>query len=229
VAVTGRPHVLILVENLSVPFDRRVWQEALTLVEGGYRVTVICPRDERGPEWRQRLQGVDIRRFWLPTEGAGLAGLAVEYLVALSGMLWLCLRVAVRGRVDVVHVCNPPDLLFLCARIVRLFRGSAIVFDHHDANPELALQRGVRRGGLVHRLLLILERFTFRSADVVISTNESYRELATGRGGHEFDNTFVVRSAPREGLFDAYYLVIDESEGFSSPFWMDHNVRLALR
>jgi glycosyltransferase involved in cell wall biosynthesis len=202
VAVNDRPHVLVLVENLSVPFDRRVWQESLALVEAGHRVTVICPRDARGPAWRERVQGVDIRRFWLPREGEGLPGLAVEYLVALAGMLLLTLRVAARTPIDVVHVCNPPDLLFLCARAARFVRGSAVVFDHHDANPELALQRGFRDGGPMHRLLLFLERLTFRSADVVISTNESYRHLATTRGGKDRGDTFVVRSAPREGLFD---------------------------
>jgi glycosyltransferase involved in cell wall biosynthesis len=203
VAVNPRPHALILVENLSVPFDRRVWQEARALVDGGYRVTVICPRDERAPARRERLEDVDIRRFWLPTEGARLLGLALEYLVALVGMLLLTIRVAARGPVDVVHVCNPPDLLFLCARAARLLRGSAIVFDHHDASPELALQRGFRSGGALHRLLLLLERLTFRSAHVVISTNDSYRELAVSRGGHRAEDTFVVRSAPRAGLFDA--------------------------
>ena len=114
-----RPHVLILVENLSVPFDRRVWQEARALEEGGHRVTVICPRDARSPQRREHLEGIDIRRFWLPPEGHGLAGLAREYVAALMGMYSLALRVAARQRVDVVHVCNPPDLLFLIARLLR--------------------------------------------------------------------------------------------------------------
>ena len=202
-AVTRRPHVLILVENLSVPFDRRVWQEAKALEESGHRVTVVCPRDARSPQFREHLEGIDIRRFWLPPEGHGLVGLAREYVVALLGMSALALRVAARRRVDVVHVCNPPDLLFLVARFLRCAQGASIVFDHHDANPELALQRGFRPGGVMHRLLLMLEGLTFRSAQVVIATNESYRELAMSRGGKRADEVFVVRSAPRAGLFDA--------------------------
>ena len=199
--MSRRPHVLILVENLSVPFDRRVWQEALALEESGHRVTVVCPRDSRSPQRRERLEGVDIWRFWLPPEGHGVVGLAREYSVALVAMCALALRVAARDRVDVVHVCNPPDLLFLVARLLRWLQGASIVFDHHDANPELALQRGFRPRGIMHRFLMVLEGLTFRSAQVVISTNESYRELAVTRGGKRSDEVFVVRSAPREGLF----------------------------
>ena len=35
--------VLIIVENLPVPFDRRVWLEATALRNAGYQVSIICP------------------------------------------------------------------------------------------------------------------------------------------------------------------------------------------
>jgi glycosyltransferase involved in cell wall biosynthesis len=193
-----RRRALILVEDLPVPFDRRVWAEARTLTQAGWKVTVVCPRGEGARRWRERIDGIDIFRYPLPTTAAGLLNHVLEYAVAVPATLILSL-LAWRGRrFDVVHACNPPDFLFPIGWLFRRL-GSAFVFDQHDLAPEVYVAQGGRKGGLVHRFLLWCERRTYRLADVVIATNQTYRRFAMERGGVEADRIFVVRSSPDPG------------------------------
>ncbi|MFD0275277.1 glycosyltransferase family 4 protein [Kitasatospora sp. NPDC127111] len=184
---------LILVENLSVPFDRRVWQECLTLRDAGWTVDVICPRgSKRDTEPEAVIDEVRIHRYPLRAATGGPAGYLREYGTAL----WHTLRLARQvGPVDVVHACNPPDLLFLPALWLKR-RGARFVFDQHDLVPELYLSRFDRGQDLLYRGVCALERLTYRAADVVIATNESYRDVALRRGGRRPADVFVVRSAP---------------------------------
>ena len=186
--------VLFLVENLPSPFDRRVWQEACALRDAGYVVSIVCPTG-RGFEKRfERIDGIDIRRYALPTEAEGALGYLVEYAVALVKSFFLTFRVLSRRGFDVIHACNPPDLFFLVGGFWKLF-GKKFLFDHHDANPELYEAKFGRRDFL-YRVMLFLERLTFRTADVSIATNESYRRIALERGGMDPARVFVVRSGP---------------------------------
>ncbi|MEW1604623.1 glycosyltransferase family 4 protein [Streptomyces sp. NPDC093808] len=184
---------LILVENLSVPFDRRVWQECRTLRDAGWEVDVICPRgSKRDTEPEAVIDGVRIHRYPLRAATGGPAGYLKEYGTAL----WHTARLARKvGPVDVVHACNPPDLLFLPALWLKR-RGAKFVFDQHDLVPELYLSRFGRGEDLLHRGVCALERATYRAADVVLATNESYRDVAVRRGGRRPEDVFVVRSAP---------------------------------
>ncbi|MEU8525951.1 glycosyltransferase family 4 protein [Streptomyces sp. NPDC048629] len=184
---------LILVENLSVPFDRRVWQECTTLRDAGWEVHVICPRGEkRDREPEAVIDGVWIHRYPLRAATGGPAGFLQEYGTAL----WHTFRLARKvGPVDVVHACNPPDLLFLPALWLKR-RGTRFVFDQHDLVPELYLSRFGRGKDLLYRAVCALERMTYRTADVVLATNESYRNVALRRGRVRPENVFVVRSAP---------------------------------
>ncbi|MFF0309412.1 glycosyltransferase family 4 protein [Streptosporangium sp. NPDC004379] len=184
---------LILVENLSVPFDRRVWQESTALRDAGWEVHVICPRGaKRDTEPYAEVEGVRIHRYPLRAATGGPLGYLREYGTAL----WHTFRLARRvGPVHVVHACNPPDLLFLVALAMRR-RGARFVFDQHDLVPELYLSRFGRGEDLLYRAVRLLERLTYRAADVVIATNESYRDVAIRRGGKRPDRVFVVRSAP---------------------------------
>jgi len=184
----------MLVENLPSPFDRRVWQEALALRDAGHAVSIICPTG-RGYEKRYEvIEGVHIWRYSLPTEGAGALGYAVEYSVALVKAFYLSLKVALVRGFDVVHACNPPDLFFLIGGFFKLF-GKKFLFDHHDANPELYEAKFGRRD-LFWKLMCWLERMTFRTADVSLATNESYRRIAVKRGGMPPERVYVVRSGP---------------------------------
>jgi len=186
--------VLMLVENLPSPFDRRVWQEACTLRGAGYQVSIICPT---GPGCERRFEvidGVHIYRYRLPFEAANAAGYLLEYLVALTRTFMLAWRVLLTRGFDVVHACNPPDLLFLVGGFFKLL-GKKFLFDHHDLCPELYQAKFGRRD-FFYRLLLALERATFRAADVAIATNDSYREIAITRGRVPPERVFVVRSGP---------------------------------
>ncbi|MFF9901426.1 glycosyltransferase family 4 protein [Streptomyces longispororuber] len=196
----GRPgrRALILVENLSVPFDRRVWQECTTLRDAGWEVHVICPRGaKRDTEAEAEIDGVRIHRYPLRAATGGPAGYLREYGAAL----WHTYRLARKvGPVHVVHACNPPDLLFLPARWLTR-RGARFVFDQHDLVPELYLSRFDRGEDLLYRAVCALERLTYRAADVVLATNESYRDVAVRRGGKSPEDVFVVRSAPATDRF----------------------------
>ena len=194
-ASAGKPRkVLIIVENLPVPFDRRVWQEATTLQQAGYVVSVVCPTGKGHEARRESLQGVHIYRYRLPLEASGFLGYVVEYGWALVIQFWLAWRVLFERGFDAIHACNPPDNIFLIGGFFKLF-GKRFLFDHHDINPELFEAKFGKRGVLYHALVLA-ERLTFKTANVSIATNESYRDIAIGRGGMDPDKVFVVRSGP---------------------------------
>jgi glycosyltransferase involved in cell wall biosynthesis len=131
----------------------------------------------------------------LPFEATGALGYALEYSTALTWTFALSWWVLLARGFDVIHACNPPDLFFLVGGFFKLLFGKKFVFDHHDLNPELCEAKFGRRG-FFHRLLLRLERWTFRCADVSIATNESYRIVAVVRGGMPPERVFVVRSGP---------------------------------
>ncbi|MYW69735.1 glycosyltransferase [Streptomyces sp. SID8379] len=184
---------LILVENLSVPFDRRVWQECLTLRDAGWTVHVICPQgSKRDTEPEAVIDGVRIHRYPLRAATGGPAGYLKEY----GSALWHTARLIRKiGPVHVVHACNPPDLLFLAARRLQR-RGARFIFDQHDLVPELYLSRFDRGEDLLYRAVCALERRTYKAADIVLATNESYRDVAVSRGRQRPEDVFVVRSAP---------------------------------
>ena len=193
---TPLKRALILVENLSVPFDRRVWREVLTLRDAGWGVCVVSPRGkDRDTAAHEVIDGVEVRRFRLVEAEGGLKAYVLEYGLALVSMFLLALRFRLGGRLDVIQICNPPDLLIFAALPFRLL-GARIVFDHHDLSPELYISKGGRAGSALHRALLFFERLTFRLAGVVMSTNASYRRIALERGGKDPRDVFVVRNGP---------------------------------
>ena len=186
--------VLFLVENLPSPFDRRVWQEATALRDAGYTVSIICPTGRGCEKKFESIDEIDIWRYDLPLEGAGAKGYALEYSAALLWTFLIAWRVFFARGFDAIHACNPPDLFFLIGGFFRLL-GKKFLFDHHDINPELYEAKFGRRDFL-YRLLLKLEYWTFRTANVSIATNESYRRIAIDRGRMPPERVFVVRSGP---------------------------------
>ncbi|SEE51850.1 glycosyltransferase family 4 protein [Bradyrhizobium erythrophlei] len=192
-SVRGR--VLIIVENLPVPFDGRVWSEATTLARHGYEVSVICPKGPGATASFEMLEGVAVYRHWMPAEGRGVLGYAIEYSVALFWEFVLSVKVLATRGFDVIHACNPPDLIFLVGAFHKFLFGKSFVFDQHDVNPELYEAKFGRRG-LLWRVMVLLERVTFALSDVSIATNQSYRAIAIDRGRMRPDRVFVVRSAP---------------------------------
>ena len=190
-----RKRVLIHVQNLPVPFDRRVWQEALALDAAGYEVHIVCPRTTNYPCRREMLNGIHIYRYWSGREADRLVGYLIEYTIAILSQLRLALTIRVRHRIDVVQICNPPDLLFLVA-LPLVVAGARLIYDHHDATPELMVAKGHRQDARLVRVMTLLERLTYKFCHVSIETNNSFREIALQRGGMAPDDVFVVRSAP---------------------------------
>lgn len=186
---------LIIVENLPSPFDRRVWQEATTLYSAGYQVAIICPSGKGYEAKYEELEGIHIYRHSLPMEAEGALGYAMEYSVALFWEFVLAWRVLLRHGFDVIHACNPPDNIFLIGLFFKLLR-KKFLFDHHDINPELYEAKFGRRD-FFYKVMLAWERWTFRTANVSIATNESYKKIAVERGGMDPTKVFVVRSGPK--------------------------------
>ncbi|MPY74211.1 MAG: glycosyltransferase [Alphaproteobacteria bacterium] len=202
-AGNGR-RVLIIVQNLPVPFDRRVWLEATSLTAAGYAVSVICPKAKGYNESFERLEGVDIYRYGLPIDAQGALGFVMEFAWCFLRTFMKSVRIAVAGRgFDVIHACNPPETFWLLGWFWRLF-GKRFLFDHHDLSPEMYAAKFQRESGPMYRGLLFLERMTFRTADVVITTNESHKRVAQQRGGLAADDVYIVRSGPDLDRFKVY-------------------------
>ncbi|CTQ60214.1 glycosyltransferase family 4 protein [Roseibium album] len=187
--------VLIIVENLPVPFDRRVWQEATALRQAGYEVSVICPTGKKHTLLEETLDGIHIYRHNLPLEASGALGYLVEYSAALFHEMRLSLKVLRRHGFDAIHACNPPDLIFLVALFYKLFFGKKFIFDQHDINPELYEVKFGKKG-FFHKLLTFFERCTFKLADGSLATNETLKGRAIETGKMPPDKVWVVRSFP---------------------------------
>ena len=198
---TARPldgrKILIVVENLPLPFDRRVWQEAKTLRAAGAVVSIICPTGKGFTRRYEEIEGIHIHRHPLPLDASGALGYLLEYGAALFWETVLAWKIFLTRGFDVIQGCNPPDLIFAVALPFRLF-GVRYIFDHHDINPELYEAKFGKRGAF-WRLMRLLERITFKFATVSIATNESYKTIAVERGGMRPEDVFVVRSGPDLG------------------------------
>ncbi len=196
--IEGQPlagkSVLIVVENLPLPFDRRVWQEARTLKAAGATVSVICPTGKGFEKRYEVIEGVHIHRHPLPLEAKGALGFLLEYGAALFWETVLAWRIYFKRGIDVIQGCNPPDLIFLVALPFKLL-GVKYIFDHHDINPELYEAKFNKRG-FFWKLMVLFEKLTFKAADVSMATNESYKAIAIERGGMDPGKVFVVRSGP---------------------------------
>lgn len=187
--------VLIIVQNLPLPFDRRVWQEANALVQNGYIVSVICPKGKGYEASYECLNGIHIYRHPLPYEAKGALGYIFEYSNSLFWEFVLTWKVLFTHGFDVLHACNPPDNIFLIGGFFKLFFRKKFLFDHHDINPEL-YEAKFKKRDFFYKVMIWWERMTFWLADVSIATNESYKKIAITRGKMNADKVFVVRSGP---------------------------------
>lgn len=187
--------VLILVENLPVPLDRRVWQEACALRDAGHEVTVICPQMRGFTQAEEVLEGIQIYRHWISDEARGIRGFILEYATALWGELGCALKAWRRTSFDVIHLCNPPDLLFLVALPFKLLAGVKVIYDVHDLWPEMFEAKFGKRG-LLYWAVRLAERCTLALADAVMATNQSVLAAVKQRGHKNDDELFIVRTAP---------------------------------
>jgi glycosyltransferase involved in cell wall biosynthesis len=195
-AGSGRAkRVLIIVQNLPVPFDRRVWLECKALVAAGYDVSVVCPKGKDDPAY-EVIDTVRIYKYRPYAPGGSKASFIAEYVYSFLGTAWKTLLARRRGPFAVMQACNPPDIFWPIAMALRLVDRTKFVFDHHDLCPELFQSRFPDGPRLPYRGLLALERRTHRTADHVISTNDSYRDIAIRRSGKASADVTVVRTGP---------------------------------
>ncbi|HEV2989719.1 MAG TPA: glycosyltransferase family 4 protein [Candidatus Angelobacter sp.] len=186
--------VLIIVENLPVPFDSRVWKEATSLYKDGYEVTVLCPRGKGYSKNYEVLDNIRVYRHPMPREGNSPSGYVREYAWALVWEFLYVWWIFLRHGFHVIQGCNPPDDIFLVALPFKLF-GVKYIFDHHDANPELYFSK-YEREDFFYKIQVWFEKLSYRFADVVMATNASYRNLAITRGGLASEDVFIVRNGP---------------------------------
>lgn len=232
------PSCVIIVENLPVPFDRRVWQETQALRHAGWDVSVICPTSAQHPERHEIIDEIAIYRHSLPIEARGRLGFLLEYASALFHEARLLFKIVRARGFDVIQVCNPPDLLFLNALPYKLL-GKRLVFDHHDLCPELFAAK-FSRNDFFHWLLLLAEKLSIKSADLVISSNDTYRDIAIRRDGKVPEKVVTVYSVPtQEGLHRVapnkalrkgarivlgYVGIIGNQDGLDHLVWMQHHL-----
>ena len=189
------PRILIIVQNLPVPFDRRVWLECQALVSAGYRVAVVCPKGSGDPAY-QVIDSVELYKYRPYAPGGSKISFIAEYAYSFLATMWGALKARRSGRFAAIQACNPPDIFWPLALAFRALEGTRFVFDHHDLCPELFQSRFPRGPKLPYKGLLALERRTHRAANHVISTNDSYREIAMTRSGKRADEVTVVRTGP---------------------------------
>ena len=189
-----KKHILLIVENNPVPHDIRVWNEAQALNEFGYKVSVICPQSIKSPAKFEILNNIFIYRHYIPFEANGKFGFILEYANALFWEFFLSLYIFIKDPFQVIHAANPPDHIFIIAAFYKLLKVK-YVFDHHDITPENYLAKFSVEDPF-YKLLLVMEKLTFKTADIVISTNESYKNIALTRGNKGKKDVFVVRNGP---------------------------------
>ena len=187
--------VLIIVQNLPVPFDRRVWLECQALISDGYQVAVVCPKGDGDPAY-EVIDTVELYKYRPYAPGGSKASFIAEYAYSFLATAWLTLKARRSGRFAVMQACNPPDIFWPIALALRALDRTRFVFDHHDLCPELYESRFPDGPRLPYKLLRALERRTHRTADHVISTNESYRDVAITRSGKSAGKVTVVRTGP---------------------------------
>ena len=187
--------VLIIVQNLPVPFDRRVWLECQALVSAGYRVAVVCPKGKGDPAYHV-VDTVELYKYRPYAPGGSKLSFVTEYAYSFLATAWLALKARRAGRFAVMQACNPPDIFWPIALLLRALDGTRFVFDHHDLSPELFQSRFPDGPKLPYRALRFLERRTHRTADQVISTNGSYRDIAIKRSGKVPADVTIVRTGP---------------------------------
>ncbi len=187
--------ILIIVQNLPVPFDRRVWLECKALISAGYRVAVVCPKGCDDPDY-EVIDSVELYKYRPYAPGGSKFSFVAEYAYSFLVTAWKTIRARRSGRFSVIQACNPPDIFWPLALAFRLFERTKFVFDHHDLCPELYQSRFDGGPKLPYKGLLALEHRTHRAADHVIATNDSYREVAIRRGGKKPEDVTVVRTGP---------------------------------
>lgn len=193
-------HVAVLVENVSIADDNRLQKQVAALLSTGYRVSVITRRDPSNEPLRH-TSGLRLVEYPAPPDGASTVGHLVEFTVSLLWQAPALLRLHRRHPVDVLQICQPPDLFFPFARVMRLL-GAKVLLDQRDLMPETLLQRYETVPSAPMKVLSWLERQTQRSVDHSVTVNGHLRDRLVGAGGTP-DRVSVVHNGPVLARVDA--------------------------
>jgi len=206
----NRNHVLFVVENNQVPQDTRVWLEARALKEEGFDVSVVCPNIKKEKESHKRLDSIEIFQYNSFFEGASVFGLLLEYLLSSYSIFRYAIKIYIKKPFHIVHLANPPDFLALIFLPFKLL-GVKIVFDHHDLCPELFIEKFNKKNPL-YKMVVFFERFSYKLADVIITTNNSVKRVGIERDKTEGEKMYVVRNGPDLSVVHPYPAIKDLRE-----------------
>jgi glycosyltransferase involved in cell wall biosynthesis len=213
-----KKHILFVIENRAVPYDKRVWLEALAVKNGGYDVSVISRREKKATKSYERIDGIDVYRHSILCDANGKLSYILEYGSAIFWEIVLALKIYLKKPFHVIHAGNPPDTIFLVAWLFRIF-GVKYVFDVHDLSPELFASRYTGKKSWVHRMLVFVEKLSCRTADAIITTNLSYKEILTKRHRLDPQTIFIVRNDPK---------VLPDNPGPADPAGMKNGTNIIL-
>ncbi|MDP2922086.1 MAG: glycosyltransferase family 4 protein [Candidatus Omnitrophota bacterium] len=192
--------VLILLENLPLPSDRRAWTQAKALKESGRDVSVVCPRF-KGQKGFEVIDGIYLYRYAMTPATKGALSYICEFSYCFLMTLMLSFYVYVRRGFDVIQSGNPPDTFFAIGLIFKCL-GKKYYFDHRDLCPEVYLAKyGENKKDIFYRALFVLEYLTYKTADRILVPNKSYREIGISRNRVRPDKIFVVRGSPDPAAF----------------------------
>ena len=188
-------HILFIVENNTVPPDIRVWREAKTAKQAGYNVSVISPANRRFPKRYEVIEHIEIYRYPSLESQGDIGKQVLEYLNAFIWETYLSIKIFIKKRYEIIHSANPPDNIFIIALVLRIF-GVKFIFDHHDLSSELYLCKYQGRKDMFYKILNWLEYCSCKAADVIISTNKSFRRYVIEKHGVAKEKIVIIRNDP---------------------------------
>ena len=188
-------HVLFIVENAVVPYDVRVWREAKAIKDSKYQVSIISPKGGNSKETITTIDGIKIYRYPSVLNRRGFGAIIFEYINALFWQFIFSLFIYILNPFKIIHAANPPDTIFIVGLLFKLF-GVKYIFDHHDLSPELYEVKFLPKRNLVYKSLILFEKISCKFADVIISTNESYKQIVIERHKIDPHKITIVRNDP---------------------------------
>ena len=191
---TSKIKVIGLLAHCAYPLDRRFASSMESLVQAGYRVAVISPK-EADQVTRETIKGVHVYRFSVPNFGDGVLSYIIEFIYLTLAAILLTLWVWLREGMDIFHYNTPPDSLFMAGVLPKL-AGKSLIYDVRDLAPELYESKYEKTNPILLNMLLLLEKCAARIANHVLVVNESYRQVIIKRDGVRPERVTIVRYGP---------------------------------
>jgi len=191
---------LIFIEDGSFTYDNRVIQETNALINAGWDITVISPKCSIDPYYKKFNN--KLRSYYYPKPTIeSIFGHIIEFFFTLFFGSGLSFWIFIRHGFSVFHACNPMDILWLIALPYKIM-GKKFIFDQHDLVPELIVSRShISINNLFCKIFIFFEKCSYKLADAVIVTNNSFKKIALNRGRKRPQDVFIVRNGPELNKF----------------------------